>query len=263
MSLRRRRQKGATDPGDAEVTTFVGRERQPAGEVPDWLRQIELYRPFLSARDLERVITAKPSELYDALAPILGLAPLSTADKRLQARRKEREDRVKALRESFTRLRAELENIDDEQARQALTALGRQPARADLAALISLVEGAGEAVDHPVADAARRLLDTDLPDLAGALNAVQAAEDAAGRLAGSGSAHAARTADLLRRALELHQDEGDRPCPVCQTGRLDAGWRASAEVETARLDCEAAEARAAQNRLSVATSEATQLLQAV
>jgi hypothetical protein len=255
--LRRRWGRNATDPADAEVTTFVGRQRQPAGQVPEWLGRAGPYRPFLSARDLERVITAKPAELYDALAPILGLTPLSAADTRLQRRRKERDDRVKALRESFTLLRAELSEVDDDRARRALAALGKQAARADLAALTALVDGTAAAADHPAEGAARRLLDGDLPDLDRALTTLHEAEAAAARLAGSDSAAAARTAVLLRQALDLHSAEGDQPCPVCRAGRLDAGWRAGVEAEVARLGEVAAEARAAHNRVSVAHGDAS------
>jgi len=263
VTLRRRWGKDATDPSDAEVTTFVGRQRQPAGQVPEWLGRAGAYRPFLSARDLERVITAKPAELYDALAPILGLTPLSAADTRLQRRRKERDDRGKALRESFTLLRAELGEVDDDRARQALAALGRQAARADLAALTALVDGTAAAADHPTESAARRLLDGDLPDLDRALTALHEAEAAAARLAGSDSAAAARTAVLLRQALDLHSVEGDQPCPVCRAGWLDAGWREGAEAEVARLGEVAAEARTAHNRVSVAHGDASHLLRTV
>ncbi|MET0492311.1 MAG: AAA family ATPase [Actinoplanes sp.] len=261
--LKRRWEKNATDPADAERITLVGAERQPDGYLPAWLGRVGPYRPFLSARDLERVITAKPAELYDALAPILGLDPLSTTDARLQRRRKERDDRVKALRASFTLLRAELGDIDDDRARRALAALGGQAARADLAALAPLTDGTDQAADHPVAAAARRLLDRDLPDLDGALTALREAQDRTARLAGSDSAAAVRTADLLRRALDLHREEGDQPCPVCRAGRLEAGWRAGAEVEVARLEEIAAEAWAAHNRISVTHRDAVHLLQTV
>lgn len=263
VTLRRRWGRDATDPADAEAATFVGGARQAAGQVPEWLGRVGLYRPFLSARDLERVITARPAELYDALAPILGLTPLSTADARLQRRRKEREDRVRALRESFNALRARLGEVDDDRARRALAALGGQAARADLAVLAALADGSAAALDQPVAGAARRLLDVDLPDLDLALSTLQQAGTAAEKLAGGDSAAAARTAGLLRQALELHRAEADQPCPVCRAGRLDAGWRAGAEAEVARLDAVAAEARAAQQRVSAAHAEAVRQLQTV
>jgi energy-coupling factor transporter ATP-binding protein EcfA2 len=126
VTIQRRWERRATDPSDAAMTTFIGTAAQPAGRLPAWLGRVDLYRPFLSARDLERVITAKPAELYDALAPILGLAPLAAADLRLQRRRKERDDRVKALKASFTELRALLAEIDDDRARRAVKALGGQ-----------------------------------------------------------------------------------------------------------------------------------------
>lgn len=261
VSLRRKWKRDAKGPSDAETVTFVGRERRPDGQAPDWLGQIDLYRPFLSARDLERVITAKPAELYDALAPILGLHPLSTADARLQKQRKQREDRVKAVRESFNQLRIDLNEVDDVRATQALEALGKQAARADLEALTALMDGRVEAADDQAATAARRLLDGELPDVGEAQREWEEAEAAVERLAGSDSAAAVRTAELLRQALELHSEEGDQPCPVCRAGRLDAGWRAGAEAEVARLNEIAAIARAARDRVRAARSEVTSRLQ--
>ena len=261
VSLRTRWTRDAKGPSDAETVAFVGRERQPDGQAPEWLGQINLYRPFLSARDLERVITAKPAELYDALAPILGLDPLSTADTRLQKHRKEREDRAKALRESFNQLRTELNDVDDDRATESLKALGKQAARADLQALTTLVDGRADAADDPAATAARRLLDGELPDVGGAQVKLEEAEAAVERLAGSDSAAAVRTAELLRQAMNLHGEEGDQPCPVCRAGRLDAGWRAGAEAEVARLNEIATTARAAHDQVRAARAEVTSRLQ--
>jgi DNA repair exonuclease SbcCD ATPase subunit len=261
VTIERQWDRSASDPGDARVTTYVGTAQRPAGEVPPWLAQVDLYRPFLSARDLERVITAKPSELYDALAPILGLAPLTEADARLQRRRKERDDRVAGLRASFTRLRSDLATVDDDRARRALAALGKQCARADLAALTNLADGATDATNEPATTAARRLVEAELPELENALTALADAAAAAVLIAGTDSAAAARTADLLRRALDMHADEGDQPCPVCRAGRLDDGWRTNADVEVVRLDEAAAEARSVQNRLAAVHRDVSDLLQ--
>ncbi|MFI0795877.1 hypothetical protein ACH4OY_24805 [Micromonospora rubida] len=57
--------------------------------------------------------------------------------------------------------------------------------------------------------------------LAGELR--QAAEEAV-RHDGDRSRAALRGAELLRLALEKHEDRGEgRPCPVCATGTLDGG----------------------------------------
>jgi len=263
VTIQRHWEHTATDPSDAVIAAYIGTAQQKADWRPPWLDHVGLFRPFLSARDLERVITAKPSELYDALAPILGLGPLSAADARLQRRRKERDDRAKALKNSFAGLRAQLAELDDERARRALTALSSQPAKADLAALTALAEGDGEDTDTRSTVAARRLIDGSLPDLDGALTAVAEAQESVNRLAGTASAAAGRTADLLRRALDQHTADGDQPCPVCGAGRLDAHWRSSAEAEIDRLDAAAAQARSARERLTASSRFAVRALDAV
>ncbi|MEV0895622.1 AAA family ATPase [Actinoplanes sp. NPDC049802] len=260
VTIRRSWERTATDPADALVTTTVGTARRPAGEVPAWLGRMSLYRPFLSARDLERVITAKPSELYDALAPILGLAPLAAADAALQARRREREERVRAVRAGFAELRELLAGVDDDRARQALKALGGRFASADLDLLETLAGGDGPDAEAPAAAAAHRLIENELPDVESSLRELVAASDAVERLSGSASAAAERTADLLRRALDLHTAEGDRSCPVCRCGHLDEQWRVAAETETARLEASAAEARAARAALATAQKNTDQTL---
>jgi energy-coupling factor transporter ATP-binding protein EcfA2 len=243
VTIRRHWDASAKNPEDAS--------RQPA-VAPDWLGKVGLYRPFLSARDLERVITAKPAELYDALAPILGLGPLAAADTRLQARRKEREDRVKVVKTGFSQLKIQLTEVDDDRAEQALKALGGRAGTADLTTLARLAAGDGEGADASIASAARRLLDDDLPNLAAALDSLAVAQQDADRLGGSESVTAGRTADLLRRALDHHEAEGDQRCPVCRTGHLDAVWRAEAEAAAARLEAAAAESRSATDRVETA-----------
>jgi len=243
VTIRRHWDIAAKNPEDAA--------RQPA-VAPAWLGKVGLYRPFLSARDLERVITAKPAELYDALAPILGLGALTAADARLQARRKEREDRVKAVKAGFGELKAQLAEIGDDRARQALKALGSRAGMADLTTLTRLAAGDGEGADAAVAAAARRLIGDDLPDLRSTLDALALAQQDADRLGGGKSMAAGRTADLLRRALDHHAAEGDQRCPVCRAGRLDAAWRVEAEAAAVRLEAAAEESRSAVARVEAA-----------
>ncbi len=38
-----------------------------------------------------------------------------------------------------------------------------------------------------------------------------------------------RTAELLRLAVDHHEETGDGPCPVCHTGTLDGAWRQEAD----------------------------------
>ncbi|WP_405096296.1 hypothetical protein [Micromonospora sp. NBC_01412] len=68
--------------------------------------------------------------------------------------------------------------------------------------------------------------------LAGELR--QAAEEAV-RHDGDRSRAALRGAELLRLALEEHEDRGEGPCPACATGTLDGGWRATATASLTEL----------------------------
>ncbi|MGK5673344.1 AAA family ATPase [Micromonospora sp. URMC 106] len=236
----------ATDLTSATVTTTTGGAAMPPGQVPQWIGQAARYRPFLSARDLERVITAKPAELYDAIAPILGLGPLRDTDARLQQRRKVYDDRAKALKAAFTELREQLGQIDDDRARDALSALGTQAGRANLTRLTDLARNDTAASEEPAAAAARRLAEQDLPDLGQALIALNESEAAVREATATDSGAADRSAQLLRAALDVHHDRGDGPCPVCRAGTLDHDWRTQAEEELAQLAAAAAAARAAQ-----------------
>ncbi|MEU3455325.1 AAA family ATPase [Micromonospora sp. NPDC006766] len=246
VTTRRAWPAGATDLTSATVTTTTGGAAMPPGQVPQWISQAARYRPFLSARDLERVITAKPTELYDAIAPILGLGPLRDADARLQQRRKAYDDRAKALKAAFTELREQLGQIDDDRARDAVRALGTQAGRANLTSLADLAGSDTAASEEPAAAAARRLAEQELPDLGRALVALNEAEAAVRRATATDSGAADRNAQLLRAALGVHHDRGDGPCPVCRAGTLDQDWRTQAEEELARLAAAATAARAAQ-----------------
>ncbi|MEU7756720.1 AAA family ATPase [Micromonospora sp. NPDC049171] len=237
---------GATDLTSATVTTTIGGAAMPPGQVPQWIGQAARYRPFLSARDLERVFTAKPAELYDAIAPILGLGPLRDTDSWLQQRRKVYDDRVKALKAAFAELREQLGQIDDDRARDALNALGAQAGRANLTRLADLARSDTAASEEPAAAAAQRLIEQDLPDLGQALVALNESAAAVREETASGSGTADRSARLLRAALDVHDERGDGPCPVCRAGTLDQDWRTQAQAELTGLAAAAAVARAAQ-----------------
>ncbi|GAA2596263.1 ATP-binding protein [Winogradskya consettensis] len=248
VTVRRSWAAGVTDLAAATVSVAQSGVTLPTGNLPAWAGPEDRHRPFLSARDLERVVTAKPAELYDAIAPILGLAPLTAADARLQARRKEHDDRVTALKAAFNELHSRLGTLDDPRAEEATRLLGRQAGRAKLPELAELAGGADAGVDAEAASAARRLAEHGLPDLGGTVDELAEAEAALRKLAGTEAAIAYRMADLLWGALEVHRDLGDQACPVCQVGVLDTGWREGAEEELARLRTATEAVRTAKGR---------------
>ncbi len=113
----------ATDPADATVAI------KGDLDMGTWKRSLDSYRPFLTANDLGRLITSTPSNLYDALAPILGIEPVVAADKRLIAARKLLDDRIGSVKTRLAEIRSALAGVDDERARQAWALLGEAPHR--------------------------------------------------------------------------------------------------------------------------------------
>ncbi|MEO3858303.1 AAA family ATPase [Acrocarpospora sp. B8E8] len=94
------------DVGDsrAEVER-PGSDPVPLAEL-GWAPDLALYRPFLSYSELGQMISGKPSEMYDAVATILGLELLATADKNLR-------DRASDLEKVIKQADAELPEVAD------------------------------------------------------------------------------------------------------------------------------------------------------
>ncbi|GAA1569906.1 ATP-binding protein [Dactylosporangium maewongense] len=190
-----------------------------AGELSELRRPMELYRPFLTAAEVGRLVTGTPSALFDAIDAILGLDVLSTADQRLHAAIKPLEAAAKQHRADRTRLRDALAAIDDDRARRAAAAL----ASADLAAILD------EPLSGELIDRYRQWAILPLPDL-GEVAALAEELRAMSAQAGGAvdTAVTVRLAELLRLALDHHDSARAGPCPVCQVGALDDDWRASA-----------------------------------
>lgn len=243
-----------TDPDEATTKVSAYARHYPSVAALGWQNALETYRPFLTAGDVGRLITAKPSTLFDALAPILGLEPLTHADKRLMNARKEISDRVKQRKEAKDALRTRLAEIDDDRARAASAILAKRAP--DLGALEALLARPGESDRDPVAAACRRLVSAVLPDPATVTAAVTSLADSRAETASTGSLAAQQAADLLAAALDFHTAHGDGPCPICRTGALDASWREQAGQSLADLRREAAQARAASERRAAAHAQA-------
>lgn len=251
----------ADEPGQATSSAVAdGKHYAGTGEL-GWAAPLQTYRPFLTADDLGRLISATPSGLFDALAPILGIEPITEADKRLMQARKEIDDRVKAVKASHEDLRTQLELVDDDRARRAVAILAkRQP---DLDALDGLLAGTDEETADPVATACRRLAAVAVPELDHASRTADDLDDAALAVA----AHAAQGAlanqqfaGLLEQAIAYHHAHGDGPCPVCGTGVLNAGWQTRSTETLGRLRAETAAADRANHQLDHARGAAQALL---
>ncbi|MGI5179496.1 AAA family ATPase [Dactylosporangium sp. CA-152071] len=189
-------------------------------DLADLRRPMELYRPFLTAAEVGRLVTGTPSALFDAIDAILGLDALNTADQRLHAAIKPLDAAAKQVRTDRARLKETLAGIDDDRARRAAAAL------ADPEAVAAILEEplSGELIDHH-----RQWATLSLPDLADVAALAEELRElsAQARTAGDTTA-TVRLAELLRLAVDHHDATGASSCPVCHVGTLDQAWRASA-----------------------------------
>ncbi|SCG69825.1 AAA family ATPase [Micromonospora inositola] len=247
--------------GAAEVTVTSARGTHKDLAELGLARPLELYRPFLTAAELGRLAAGTQSQLFDALFAILGLDAITDADRRLMAAARPVDAAIKEVRTQRAASAATLGRVDDDRARRAATLL--TASRPDLTALAAILDEP----DDPTADATvllcRRLAAMVLPDvdqvvaLAGQLrDAVVAAR----RHDGGRSRASLRSAELLRLAIEHHDDRGDGPCPVCATGQLDGDWRTRAAASLDELRDRTLAAQAAASRLNAVVQRAHHLI---
>ncbi|MFF8999280.1 AAA family ATPase [Streptomyces achromogenes] len=230
-----------------------GHGRTPLDDL-SWKQALTDYRPFLSYVDLDRMISGKPSEMYDAIATILGLEQLSDAYLSLGREAKVLSDAEKAVEDALPGLKEALYQLeDDDRAVQALLAVDTAGAP-DFEALDSLVTGLPAESDEGLIAGLRAAAAVQGPDTAQVGAAVDRLRTALAKvedLRGTGADDALRRADLLERALAHHDRHPDTgSCPVCGTGEvLDAAWAADAIAQIAALREEAAVARTAREAL--------------
>ncbi|WKT97472.1 AAA family ATPase [Micromonospora soli] len=248
--------------GEAEVTVTSARGiRKDVAEL-GLARPLELYRPFLTAAELGRLTAGTQSQLFDAIAAILGLAAITDADRRLTAAAQPLDAADKEVRGQRATLADTLAGIDDDRARRAAGLLGA-PGEVDLAALTAILDEPAESAADETMVLCRWLASMQLPDadevarLAGQLR--EAAAEAR-RHDGGRSRASLRTAELLRLAIEQHDERGDGPCPVCAAGRLDHDWRSGAAASLAELRDRTLAAQAAAARLTALLQRAHYLI---
>jgi recombinational DNA repair ATPase RecF len=233
-----------------------GHGRTPLDDA-GWRQALTDYRPFLSHVDLDRVISGKPSEMYDAIATILGLGQLSDAYLALGREAKALGDAKKAVEDALPGLKEALYQLeDDDRAVQALLAVDTEGAP-DFETLGALVTGLPAESDEGLLAGLRAAAAVEGPDperVGAAVDRLRTALADVEDLRGTGSDDALRRADLLERALAHHDRHPDAgSCPVCGTGDvLDAAWAAATTVQIAALREEAAVARGARDALRAA-----------
>lgn len=256
MVIERSWQAGDDDVSAAATVVRVpGRKQTDLAGIGWTAAVVESFRPLLSYREMG-IIGDNPSELFDALKNVLGLDVVESASGLVAAARRTREEIDKQVRSELRDdLLPALRASDDERAAAAATALeGRSW---DLATVEALA--AGRDPRNEVLGQLARLDPPAEEDVVRAAEELEAAMTVAERLRATDSGRARALADLLRRAVDHHDRQGDGPCPVCGKGRLDGGWRADADSHIGRLEAEAASFDAGQRRLRDAVDGARRL----
>jgi hypothetical protein len=249
---------------DEATTTMriVGQSPRPL--APAWEHALTQWRPFLAYSELSGLITDRNSAVFDRIDAILGLDDLTDTEKRLAKAHTELDRAFEQLRARRGELAAALEASGDPRARPVLAALGTRMWRSWN---LDAAEAAATLVRRGTTDvrenAARRLLDIDVPspaDVAGRVRDLRAAAGQLSQLAGTPAAEARHLARLLTAGLEHHGRHGDGRCPLCRSGTLDAAWRAETDAEVTRLTRLAADADSADGAAARARRAAQALL---
>ncbi|WP_405713002.1 AAA family ATPase [Streptomyces xanthophaeus] len=245
-----------TWPGDDVTAPEVELRRPGHGRRPfkdaGWERALNDYRPFLSYSDLDKIISGRPSELYDSVATILGLGELTDADEQLQATEKALNSAVKAAEAELPALVEALSVLDDPRAERALAAVCGT-GTPDFDGVDALVAGLPGADDDRLRDlrATVGLAGPDLDTVGVAVDRLREAVAVLDDVRASGAEDAHQRAELLAKALDhsrRHPDED--ACPVCGSDRpLDEAWAERAAEQVAALRREAAAALEARTEL--------------
>ncbi len=241
-----------------ERTTYLQRpqgKRERGLDSLGWSAPLAVYRPLLSYDELGGLLTARPSELYDALSIVLGLEQVTAAVKLLTDYEKRLGQRGAALKVAKTRLTADLNRVDDERARTALSLLAaRKP---DVEAMRGLATGTGS--DDRLGAVLRQLAGITPPDTDTVETAASRLTRAVDRMAAASEGAAIlldTRARLLTLALEAYRQAGEIACPVCGEGTLDVDW-----ADHARRELE--DSHGATRQLSEARTELAAARQAV
>ena len=247
---------------DVSITSGPGR----FGSLADMglTNALRLYRPFLTAADLGKLVAGTPSDLFDAIDAILGLDALTIADKRLMAAVRPLDTVVKDVRARRAPLAERLVGIDDDRARRAAAVLAQRAPDLDLLDAI-LAEPIDAGSDDTIT-ACHRLRDVVIPDLETIellARDLHKASAAAKQNQNQNEQASVRVAEMLRLALDHRNETGDRPCPICGTGILDAAWHTTATASLADLRTATLAARRTGDQLAATVHRARETVTAV
>jgi hypothetical protein len=252
------------DGAELEASTLtVNGAPDPQLDSIGWGAALATHRPFLTHNEVGTRLDARPSDLHDALAGVLGLEDVTATIRLLAEERLSREKAQKAVVDALGPLRARLEAADDERARACLLALaGRSWKLEALASVLEDQSGGGAAgTELALLGELSRISVPSEEEVAVAAVQLDSACRLVAGVGGTDAERARRTARLLQESLELHTLHGDADCPVCGSqAALNPLWRITAESEVAQLRREATEADAAHAAVARADAIARRLL---
>lgn len=253
----------ATEADDRTTTAQrAGEKRMDGLGSLGWARPLERFRPILSYDELGGLLEGNPSELYDAIANVLGVGQLADGLKRIQDRRRE----LRAPETAATRRRKDLlseaAQLDDERADRAAKLLRKISPEVD--ELRSLATGV-TMTDRGPLPALRTLASIREPaSPEEAATTTQRLRQAVEGLADAGVGVSARRVArlrLLERAIEVHAAHGDMTCPVCRSGRLDEAWAETSRRLADEERKELSDVDAANQTFELALDSARRLVQ--
>jgi ABC-type lipoprotein export system ATPase subunit len=243
--------------GDAEtaVRGLTGPTPQPVAAL-GWQEDLHAYRPILSYSELGQMMNAKPSQMYDRLATLLGLGALSDAAERLATRERLLAQHEKEAKAALPEILEALNAAQDERARRAAGVLGQRVPDRELIRSLIAGNAPAEAVELHRLHQLATLIGPDTAQITAAADDVRKALTRVEQTSADDAGDALAHAEVLEQALRLHtRRPAEHTCPVCQSPDvLDAAWAEQAAARIAALRESAALADAARQALREAAN---------
>jgi energy-coupling factor transporter ATP-binding protein EcfA2 len=252
-----------TDDADLGGSTLTINAKRGSMAETGWDEALRSYPPLLSHNELGRILEGRPSELYDALASILGLANIAEAESLLRNARLSAERLIKDQQAGADQICRVLAAVEDERAAAVVTALSSKTW--DLDAVERLATGSAAAVEERTAVRTLRELSTlpvvDREQLREAVARLREMHEELQRIGSSDAAAARDTAVLLEQALKVHAPHEGLQCPVCGTDDvLTYEWRRRTTERITDLRDQARSVEQVHQRAAAAAQQARQLI---
>ena len=252
------------DGGDVAASSLTLDGKRTTLTERGWDSALRRYPPLLSHNELGKILEGRPTDLYDALASILGLADIAAAEGLLRSTRLDAERAIKEQQRAAEQILAQVATLDDERA--ATTAAALSAKTWDLERVQRVVAGGFAAVEERTELRTLRELSTlpiiDRDRVAEVGSRLRGVSDEVRRSAGSDASAARETALLLEQALRVHSTHGV-DCPVCGTRDvLTFEWRMRTNVRIAELREQAASVEQLHGQAAAARADARRMLSA-